>query len=184
MISNIPWFITRSAGITSYILMFLIVFIGTGMTTGYIYKYINPVKTWMIHKYLSLALGVTLLTHMFSLLLDKSSGLGFKDIFIPFTANYNSFYLSLGIFGFYILLLIIFTSLWFRLKYKKTWRSIHYFVYALFVFSLIHGFFMGSDSSTIIMRIIYTVTGATFLLLLFYRFIFLTIKNKKNAVKF
>ena len=184
MISSIPWFITRSAGITSYILMFLIVFLGTGMTTGYIYSYINPVKAWMIHKYLSLALGVTLLTHMFSLLFDKFSGLGLKDILIPFAANYNSFYLSLGIFGFYILLVIIFTSLWFRLKYKRTWRSIHYFVYALFVFSLIHGFFMGSDSSTLLMRIIYTVTGATFLSLLFYRFIFLTIKNKKNAVKF
>ncbi len=171
MISSIPWFITRSAGITSYLLMFLIVFLGTGMTTGYIYKYINPVKAWMIHKYLSLALGVTLLTHMSSLLFDKFINFGFKDILIPFAANYNSLFLSLGIFGFYILLVIIFTSLWFILKYKRTWRSIHYFVYALFIFSLIHGFFMGSDSSTLSMRIIYTVTGAIFLILLIYRFV-------------
>ncbi|MHB8904227.1 MAG: ferric reductase-like transmembrane domain-containing protein [Patescibacteria group bacterium] len=175
--SSIPWYITRAAAIVSYLLMFLIVFLGTGMTTGYIYSYINPVKAWMIHKYLSLALGVTLLTHIFSLLFDKFINLSLKEILVPFASNFNTLYLSLGIFGFYILLVIIFTSLWFRLKYKRAWRSIHYFVYALFVFSLVHGFFMGTDSSTIIMRIIYIVTGTIFLGLLIYRFIIRAIRK-------
>ena len=171
MISIIPWYIVRASGITAYTLMFLIVVLGMGMTTGYIYSYLNPVKAWLIHKYLSLALGLTLLTHIFSLLFDKFINLSLKEILVPFASNFKTLFLSLGIFGFYILLVIIFTSLWFRLKYKKAWRSIHYFTYALFILSLAHGFFMGTDSSTILMQIIYLVTGLIFLLLLIYRFI-------------
>lgn len=170
-ISSLPWYITRSAGIVSYILMFLIVVLGTSMTTGSIYSYLNPVKAWLIHKYLSLALGLTLLTHIFSLLFDQFINLSLKEILVPFASNLKPVFLSLGIFGFYILLVIIFTSLWFRLKYKKVWRSVHYFTYVLFILSLTHGFFMGTDSSTILMQIIYLVTGLTFLLLLIYRFI-------------
>jgi len=170
-ITSLPWYISRAAGITAYILMFFIVMLGAGMTTGYAYNYINPVKAWLIHKYLSLALGLTLLTHAFSLLFDKFMKFGWPDILIPFFSNYKPIFLSLGIFGFYLLLVIIFSSLWFRLKYKRTWRGIHYTVYALFIFSLIHGFFMGTDSKTIWMQIIYAGTGLIFLGLLIYRFV-------------
>ena len=168
---SLAWYIARAAGITAYILMFLVVVLGIGMTTGYIYNYINPVKSWLIHKYLSLALGVSLLTHIFSLLFDNFMNFNLSDILIPFASNYKPLFLSLGIFGFYLLLIIIFSSLWFRLKYKRTWRGIHYTVYALFVFSLIHGLYTGSDSQTSWMQIIYISTGLIFLGLLIYRFI-------------
>lgn len=175
---SIPWFITRTAGIVAYILMFLIVMLGAGMTTSYIYRYINPVKAWLIHKYLSLAMGIVLLTHVVALIFDKFINFSLQDIFIPFHSNYKSLFLSLGILGFYILLIIIFSSLWFRLRYKKAWRFIHYFVYALFIFSLVHGLFIGTDSSTLTMRIIYYFTGFIFLDLLIYRFIIYLFKTK------
>jgi len=168
--SSLPWYIARSAGIASFILMFLIVILGIGMTTGSIYSYINPVKSWLIHKYLALALGLVLLVHITALLFDKFVHLGIKDVLIPFYSSFSPIFLTLGIFGFYILLAVIFTSIWFRLKYKKTWRSVHYFVYALFIFSLIHGLFIGTDSNTIFMKVIYISTGSIFVLLLIYRF--------------
>lgn len=175
---SLPWYTARAAGLVAYILMFFIVMLGAGMTTGYAYNYVNPVKAWLIHKYLSLALGLTLLMHVFSLLFDKFMKFGWQDILIPFFSNYKPIFLSLGILGFYLLLVIIFSSLWFRLKYQRAWRGIHYTVYALFVFSLIHGFFTGTDSKTIWMQIIYAVTGLIFLWLLTYRFIIRLLKNK------
>lgn len=181
--SNLPWYITRAAGNTAYFLMFLVVMLGSGLTTGHIYKYINPVKAWVIHKYLSLALGIMILTHIIAQLFDKLAGFGLLDILIPFFSNFEPIFLSLGIIGFYLLLLIIFSSLFFRLKYHKIWRGLHYATYFLFIISLIHGFFIGTDSGTIGMQIIYYSTGLIFLRLLFYRFIFKTIlalKNKKS----
>lgn len=168
---SIPWYVARAAGIASYILMFLVVILGTGMTAGYIYNFVNPVKAWLMHKYLSLALGLTLLTHITSLLFDKFISFSILDVLIPFHSSFKPLFLSIGIFAFYVLLVIIFSSLWFRLKYKRAWRFIHYAVYSLFTFSLIHGLFIGTDSNTIAMRIIYISTGAIFLALLIYRFI-------------
>ena len=181
VISSTPWYIARGAGITGYILMFLIVILGTGMTTGYIYNFLDPVKSWLIHKYLSLALGMVLLVHISALLFDRFINLSLKEVLIPFYSNFSTIYLGLGILGFYILLIIIFTSIWLRLKYKRVWRSVHYFVYALFIFSLIHGLFIGTDSSTVLMKAVYAVTGLIFLLLLTYRFIIRAYKNKLSS---
>jgi len=167
----LSWYIARVAGVTAYLLMFLTVILGVGMTTGFAYKYLNPVKSWLTHKYLSLSLGLVLLTHLFSFLLDDFIGLGLKDIFIPFASSYSPLFLSFGIFSFYTLLVIIFTSLWFRIKYKKSWRNIHYATYLLFSFSLVHGFFIGTDSQAITMRALYVSTGSIVLLIIAYRFL-------------
>lgn len=167
-----PWYVARSAGIASYILMFLIIILGAGMTTGYIYKFINPVKAWIIHKYLGIALGFTLLAHIISLTFDKFINFSWLDVLIPFSSSFKPLFLSLGIFALYTVVVIIFSSLLFRIKYKKTWRGIHYAVYPLFIFSFIHGTFIGTDSQTIGMKIIYWGTGLIFLGLTLYRFIF------------
>jgi predicted ferric reductase len=167
-----PWYIARAAGIASYILMFLVIILGTGMTTGYIYKYINPVKAWVIHKYLSISLSFTLLAHIISLTFDRFINFSWLDVLIPFSSTFKPLFLSFGIFGFYTLIVIIVSSLLFRIKYKKTWRGIHYAVYPLFIFSFIHGTFIGTDSKTIGMQIIYWGTGLVFLGLILYRFLF------------
>lgn len=168
---SLPWYTARGAGIVAFILMFLVIMLGFGMTTGYIYKFISPVKAWLMHKYLSLALGLTLVAHITGLLLDKYINFSWQDVLIPFVSSFKPLYLNLGIFGFYTLLVIIFSSLYFRLKYKKTWRGIHYAVYPLFIFSFIHGIFIGTDSHTVVMTIIYWTTGLIFATIFSYRFI-------------
>ncbi|MFZ4648317.1 MAG: ferric reductase-like transmembrane domain-containing protein [Patescibacteria group bacterium] len=171
VISSTPWYIARASGLVAYVLMFLVVILGIGMTTAYIYKYINPVKAWVIHKYLSLVLGVALITHLTGLFFDKFINFNLKDILIPFVSDFKPIFLNFGIFAFYVLLIIIFTSLWFRLKYKRVWRGVHYFVYLLFIFSLIHGFFIGSDSNTVLAAAVYLVTGLIFFGLMGYRLV-------------
>jgi predicted ferric reductase len=176
--SILPWQISRAAGITSYLLMFLIVILGTGMTTAFIYKYLSPVKAWLVHKYLSLALGLALIFHIFSLLFDKFINFTLLDLLLPFFSDFKPWFLSLGIFAFYVLLLIIFTSLWSRIKYQRIWRGIHYLTYLFFLFSFIHGLFIGTDSSTLAMQIIYGVSGLIFLSLLLYRFVIYIFKRR------
>jgi len=176
--SSLPWYVARAAGLAAYGLMFLIVMLGTGMTTSYIYHYINPVKAWVIHKYLSLALGLTLLAHIIALSLDKFINFTWLDILIPFSSDYKPLFLSAGIMAFYLLLVVIFTSLFFRLKYKKSWRGVHYTVYPLFILSLIHGIYTGTDSGTIWMQTVYWTTGLIFFSLLLYRFVILAIRQR------
>ncbi len=177
---SLPWLVTRAAALVAYLLLFLVIILGTGMTSGYVYKYLSPVQAWIIHKYLSLALGVTLITHISALLFDKFINFGWSDILIPFASSFKPLFLSLGIAGFYLLLIIIFTSLFFRIKYQRTWRGIHYCTYPLFIFSFVHGVFLGSDTHTLAMQIIYWSTGLIFWSLLIYRFLFYGLRPRSK----
>ncbi len=167
--SSLPWFITRAAAITSYVLMFFIIVFGEGMAAGYIYRFLSPVRAWVVHKYLGIALGVSLLVHIFSLLFDNYIALGLSDILLPFTADYRPVFLSFGIVGFYMLLIIVSSSLLIRLRLPRFWINIHYFVYPFFIFSFIHGVFIGSDSGLPLMQATYWLTGIIFFILLMHR---------------
>jgi hypothetical protein len=168
-ISSVPWYVARAAGIAAYLLMFCIIVLGEGMTTGTAYAFLTPVNAWVIHKYLGIAFGLTLLLHMFSLLFDKFVYFSLQDILVPFSSNYNRVFLSLGIFGFYLAAAIIASSLLVRLKFPAFWRYIHFLVYPLFILSIIHGVFLGTDTKTLAMQLVYALTGAIFILLLVHR---------------
>jgi len=172
LLQSLPWYISRASAIAAYILTFLIIFIGTGMTTGFIYKFINPVRAWVVHKYLGIAMLVTVILHPFSLLFDKFMNFNLTDILIPFISSFKPVFLSLGIIGFYFLLVIILTSLFARLGYPHFWRAVHYLTYLFFVLSLFHGILLGTDTKFLAMQILYGVTGFGFLGLMIYRFVY------------
>jgi len=171
-LSSVPWYIVRSAAITAYLLMFFIIVLGTGMTTGIVYEKISPPTAWSIHKYLSISLGLTLLVHITSLLFDKFINFNISDILIPFLSSYRPLFVALGIIGFYTMLIIVISSLLMRLKFSFFWRVTHYATYPLFIFSFTHGVLTGTDTKTLPMQIIYWSTGFIFAILVIYRFIF------------
>ena len=167
--SSFPWYLTRAAAITAYILMFLIVALGEGMAAGYVYRFINPVRAWLVHKYMGIALGAALLVHIVSLLFDHFVEFNIIDILVPFASDYSPLFLSFGIIGFYVLLAVVASSLLVRLKLPYFWHNIHYFVYPLFILSLLHGIFTGTDSKVLAMQVTYYTTGLIFLGLLIHR---------------
>lgn len=168
--SSLPWYISRASAISAYLIMFLVIVWGMGMTIGYTYRIANPVKAWIIHKYISISLGIMVSVHIFSLLFDKFINFELGDILIPFASSFKAVYLSLGIISFYILLAVILSSLLLRIKSPRFWRGLHYSVYPLFAISLTHGLFIGTDSSVPAMKAVYWVTGTIFALLFLYRF--------------
>lgn len=175
---SIPWSISRSSAIAAYLLLFSLITWGLGMAIGFTYRLVDPARAWQIHQDMSLSFGVLVIVHAFSLLFDKFIAFGLLDILLPFYSRFNSLYLSLGIIGFYILLIVIATSLFLRLKMPRLWRNIHYSVYLLFVLATIHGLQIGTDSSTLIMKMIYGLAGTIVALLFIYRFTFTLYKNK------
>lgn len=169
--ANIPWHISRAAAIVAYLLMFLVIFLGTGLTTGFIYGSIDPLKAWGLHRNLSISMTVALLIHIISITFDKFINFSLGDILIPFASKFKPLYLSLGIFGFYLLLLIMLSSIFLRLKSPKLWLTIHFLTYLLFIFSFVHGVFMGTDTKTVVMQGVYWGTALIFIALIGYRFL-------------
>jgi len=167
--TSLPWFLSRAAALAAFVLMFLLIVLGEGMTTGYVYKYISPVRAWLIHKYLGIALAAAILVHVLSLLFDTYMNFSAFQLFVPFAAAYRPLFMSAGIIAFYILAVIVATSLLVRLRLPYFWRYLHYYVYPFFIFGFIHGVFTGTDTNTVLMQATYWTSGIIFLLLLYYR---------------
>lgn len=167
----IPWYISRSSAIAAYVLLFTIVIWGMGMKTGLTYKIVDPARAWQIHQSMSISFGILVVVHAFSLLFDSFIGFNILDILVPFYSSFSPVLLSLGILGFYLLLIVITSSIFIRLSHPRAWRFLHYLVYPLFIFATIHGFFIGTDSSAVLMRMIYFFASSVFAVCFFYRFV-------------
>jgi DMSO/TMAO reductase YedYZ heme-binding membrane subunit len=167
---SVPWYISRSSAIAAYILLFAVVIWGIGMTFGLTYKFIEPARAWQLHKEMSISFAVLVAVHAFALLFDRFIGFKVLDVLLPFYSDFKPLFLSFGIIGFYLLLAIIFSSIFIRLSSPRLWRMTHYFSYPLFVLATIHGFMIGTDSKTVLMQGLYIFASAVFAGLFLYRF--------------
>jgi sulfoxide reductase heme-binding subunit YedZ len=152
-----PWYITRAAGIASLILLIIIVIFGIGLVTGYTYRLFSPLKAWMIHRALGIAFGVTVFIHVFSLLFDKFQSFNVYDVLIPFIYTYkggNRILLGFGIISLYLLIPILYTSIYNIQTKTKQWKLIHYFSYLMVPLIVLHSLFLGTDMQNTTFRYI------------------------------
>lgn len=164
-----PWFVTRAAGISSYLLLWLIVMFGLGLSTNVAYRIMSPTTGWTIHRTLGLALAGTVALHIGSLLLDSFIQLKVVEVFVPFASAFRTTPLALGIIGFYIILPVIVTSLVSITRHARFWRLTHYLTLPMFVLLFLHGLLIGTDRSLPIMQIMYYVTGLSAGIAIFLR---------------
>ena len=151
-----PWYIIRAAGFISAGLLVLIMLSGIGQVTGIIYRWIEPIKVWAIHKALALALVVSIAVHVSFLLIDHFVPFSLIQILVPFASHYSNgtkllgiplggIAVTLGILAMYGVIILVLSSLgWIDTK-KKTWRKLHYISYLVGGFVLIHALYVGTD---------------------------------------
>ena len=97
---------------------------------------------------------------MFSLLFDSFINLRVVDLLIPFVSPYKPIFLALGIFGFYLLLLVLATSLYTMTSHAKFWRSVHFFAFPMYILIFLHSYLVGTDTKEWWMQIIYWGSAA------------------------
>lgn len=152
-----PWYVSRASGLVAVVLLFLLVFFGIGLYTGFTYRYMEPLNAWKVHRAVGIALGVAIFVHVFSLLFDTYVGFGLLQLLVPFVSQYQSSEIAgvnvgsldvaLGILAFYVALIIIVTSLLWRERKAKAWRLLHYLAYLLVPLVFLHALTLGTDIS-------------------------------------
>lgn len=154
--SSWPWYIIRGAGFAALVLVFLLMLSGIGHITGLTYRFIEPIKAWVIHKAMAIALVIAIFLHIGFLLIDHFVSFKFFDLLIPFKNMYsnntslfglhfNSVATAFGVIAMYLILIIVASSLgWIDTK-KGAWKFIHYFSYLAVILIFIHALSSGSD---------------------------------------
>jgi predicted ferric reductase len=173
--SSWPWYIIRGAGFVAAGLIILLMLSGIGQVTGIIYRYIEPIKAWAIHKALALALCGAIVVHIGFLLIDKYVRFNIVQLLVPFASRYNNgtrvlgmplgaLAVTFGILSMYGVAIIVASSLgWIDTK-KKTWKLLHYISYAVAFLIFLHAVYVGSDLKYGTFRMVWIAAGFVVLL--------------------
>ena len=154
--SSWAWYIIRGAGFTAAAMLILLMLSGIGQVTGLTYRFIEPVKAWMVHKALAFALCAAIILHVTFLFFDHYVSFSLVQVMVPFVSHYNNgtklfgvplagLGVTLGILAAYGVAIIVLTSLGWIDSKKGTWRLLHYLSYFVMFFVFLHALYTGSD---------------------------------------
>jgi sulfoxide reductase heme-binding subunit YedZ len=162
------WYVTRSAGFASYLLLWLSTALGLAIPSKLFDRLMPRAATFDFHQFISLlAIGFIAL-HIGVLLVDRYLPYTLAQIFVPFISPYRPVWVGIGVFSLYLTLLVIIT---FYLRSRigmKAFKTIHYFSLVSYVGVVIHSLLSGTDSSVPAVQWLYIVTSMVVVVLTGY----------------
>jgi DMSO/TMAO reductase YedYZ heme-binding membrane subunit len=139
------WYASRASALVAFALLYVAIFLGLTLRIPALRKIIAPIYSMRFHRWISLQATVLALFHGSVLMLDNFFNIRFKDIFIPFASTFQPGLMALGIFGFYLMVILVATSYGRRYISQKVWRGVHLLNAVLYVIVLLHAAQLGTD---------------------------------------
>jgi predicted ferric reductase len=177
------WYVTRSAAIIAYLLMWLSTVWGLAVPSRIISPVLDQTYTFDFHQFISLlAIGFALL-HILVLTLDRYLPYSTLQILIPFLSPYRPLWVGVGVISFYIILLVTVT---FYLRSRigmSTFRAIHILSLLGYLGVTLHGLYAGTDSPLISMQILYQGTSLVVVFLTVYWLVLKVQQNQESKRK-
>jgi sulfoxide reductase heme-binding subunit YedZ len=140
------WYATRASGYTALVLLSASVVLGVLTSSRETRRDWPRFVVQSLHRNLSLLVGVFLVIHILTSVIDPFAKLTFVDAFVPFIASYRPLWLGLGVVAFELLIAITATSLMRHRLGWRSWRFVHLFAYASWPIAVIHGVGTGTDT--------------------------------------
>ncbi len=175
------WYLGRAGGFLAYSLLFLSMVLGIGVSSRVFDGLLARGWFFEMHKFLSLLVVAAVLFHVLVMLPDPFAGFTVGDVFVPFVADLRTLPLAVGIFSFYGAVLVAFSFYATKWIGQKTWRTLHYLAFLVYVGGAIHGVWAGTDTGLPVVRLFYLGTGMTLVFFVCYRL--LALRNQKAPVK-
>jgi sulfoxide reductase heme-binding subunit YedZ len=154
------WYLTRASGAVALILLTLTIVIGVAAVgraqSGRWPRFAVDTQ----HRSASLLAFVFLIVHIATAVLDRFAPISLPDAIVPFVGAYRPLWLGLGAAAFDLLLAVALTSLVRDRVGHRTWRAVHWLVYAAWPVAVVHGLGTGSDVQQGWMTVVYVACAA------------------------
>lgn len=145
---GVLWLVSRAAGIVALVLLTATLVLGTLATA--------PTRSagwprWarqLLHRDLALLSIGTLLVHVGAVVLDDFVDIRWYAAVLPFTSAYQPVWVGLGTLAFDLILVVIATSLLRVRLGARSWRAVHWLVYAAWPIAVLHYLTTGTDAGT------------------------------------
>jgi sulfoxide reductase heme-binding subunit YedZ len=141
------WYVTRSAGFAAYLLLWFSTALGLAIPAKLFDRMLPRAATFDFHQFISLlAIGFIVL-HVGVLLADRYLPYTLAQVLVPFISPYRPVWIGIGVFSFYLVLLVTITFYIRSQIGMKTFKVIHYFSLLSYIGVVVHSFLSGTDSS-------------------------------------
>jgi methionine sulfoxide reductase heme-binding subunit len=139
------WYLSRGTGVVTMVLLTIVVILGVLTRGGRTLPGLPRFAVAGLHRNASLlALGF-LVVHIGSAVYDPFVTIRWVDAVIPFGGSYQPVWLGLGAVAVDLMLAVIVTSLLRHRIGRRTWKFVHWTVYAMWPIALVHSFVLGPD---------------------------------------
>lgn len=156
------WEWIRASGITSYLLLFFSILAGMLNRAKMVPK--KHIGHLLIFHQTTGWFGFLLgLLHAMFTVMDDYVTYSLFYLFIPFTAEHKPLLSGFGTIALYSIFVLLLTSDLIKKIGRKVWVRVHIIAFPGFILAFVHGVFLGTDSSTILMISFYTATSAVIL---------------------
>jgi len=174
------WYLVRASGFVAAGILFLLIISGIGQVTGFIYRYIEPIKSWLIHKTLAIMLLIAIAIHGGFLLINNYIKFNLFEILVPFASTYDNgtalgglnigvLGITFGIFASYIIIFTVLVSLKIIDSHKRLWRQLHFLSYLAVLLVFLHAIYVGTDLKFGFFRDFWILAGLILVLAGLYR---------------
>lgn len=146
------WYISRASGLVAFLLLYVSIFLGLTLRIPLLRKIFSPVYSMKIHCWISVQALLFAFFHAFVLIFDKWLGFKLADLFVPFASQYKPELTAFGVFGFYLMIILIVTSYGRKFISQKIWRITHFTNIVLYFVIFFHALYLGTDLKVEVFR--------------------------------
>jgi sulfoxide reductase heme-binding subunit YedZ len=165
------WYLSRTSALLAYILLFINITLGIGLKTRYFDRIAAPWQKLDLHHFTAFLALSFILLHIFSLLGDQYLNFDLTQLLVPMASPFRPVWTALGVLAFYILIIVMLSSIVSKLIGRKAWRVLHYLSYAAFFAILFHGIRSGTETQFLWAQELYVATGAIAVFMFLWRFL-------------
>lgn len=149
------WYVTRATGLTSFILLYVVMFLGLSIRTPILNRLVSPLNALNVHTWLSVQALILVFVHGGALLFDKFLKFNLADVTIPFVSQVYTNQIAVGILATYLLIILLGTSYAKNILHYRLWRAIHFLNVAFYIMAVYHSLSLGTDLARGSFRVVF-----------------------------
>lgn len=177
------WSFSRALGITAYLGVTLELAMGLLMSTKVGDAWLPRARSVEVHEWLSAVSMGLILAHAVVLMGDRYVRFDVLDVLVPFASGYARVAVGLGVLGAYMGAAVHLSFAMRKRLGARVWRRLHYVSFPMFWLVTAHALLAGTDSGSMVMRVLYSVCAGIVLWLSFYRALFAIAQRLSSAAR-
>jgi methionine sulfoxide reductase heme-binding subunit len=139
------WYVSRGTGVVALLLVTFTVVLGVLTRQGQPLPGVPRFVVMVMHRNASLLALFLLVIHVVTIVSDSYAKVGWIDTVVPFASDFRTLWVGLGTIALELLVAVIAASLVRGLLGRRTWKLVHWLVYAAWPACLAHGLGSGRD---------------------------------------